>query len=250
LKDPNHTIPIRQLRQYYTQDQKEAFIGYIINDKMSIKAASKKAKMNLHGAKSYYRRHFKQQNPDIARPRHIVTLKRYTQKQIKGLISYIVDDKMPIRAASRKANFSRETARKYYQRYLNDNNMEIPVSKMGKHCTQDQINELVVYIVDDKMTVKAASKKANMAENSGQKYYHQYLKDRNVDGSLKNCCTQEQINELIDYIVDDRMSIRAASKKANLTYATSHRYYRQYANDQKLDTPTRSPRVDSARKNK
>jgi hypothetical protein len=129
LKDPNHNILVLRSYQYYTQDQKNEFIGYIINDKMSIKAASKKARMNLSGAKAYYHKYFKEQNPDIATPSHIGTHKCYTQEQIKEVIGYIIDDKMSIAAASRKANFCNFSARKYYRQYLKDNNMGMPVSK-------------------------------------------------------------------------------------------------------------------------
>jgi hypothetical protein len=65
--------------QRYTQDQKEAFIGYIVRDKMSIPAAAKKAKINPSSAKNYYHKYFKVQNPDMPTPSHIVTPKYYTQ---------------------------------------------------------------------------------------------------------------------------------------------------------------------------
>jgi hypothetical protein len=135
LKDPNHNIPVSQSQYIYTQDQKNKFLGYIINDKMSIKAASKKARMNVGTAENYYK-HFKVQNPDIPTPGHIATLKCYTQEQIKEVIGYIVDDKMTIKAASRKANFNEGSARKYYRQYLNDNNMEIPAGKKNLHTSQ------------------------------------------------------------------------------------------------------------------
>jgi transposase len=182
LEDSNHAIPVRQLQQIYTQDQKNEFIDYVTNDKMNIAAASKKAKINTDTARGYYHKYFKVQNPNIATPSHIVTPRCFTQKQIKELISYIVDDKMSISAASRKANFNKASARKYYRQYLIDNNMEIPISKTNKRYTQDQINQLIGYIVDDKMSILAASKKANMSGNTAGKYYHLYLKDQQGDG--------------------------------------------------------------------
>jgi hypothetical protein len=176
LKDPNHMIPIPQLQQTCTQDQREAFLGYIVNDKMSVKADSKKANMSLSTAKDYYRKYFKQQNPDIATPIHIATHKCYTQEQIKEAMGYIISDKMSVSAASRKANVCHTTTGIHYRQYLKDNNMKVPVAKTRKRYTQDQINELVGYIVDDNMTIAAASKKANMSNKTAQRYYRQHLK--------------------------------------------------------------------------
>jgi transposase len=176
LEDPNHAIPVQQLKQSYTQEQKSKFINYIVIDKMSTRAASKKAKMNLYTARNYYN-YFKVQNPDVATPSHIIIPKRYTQEQIQELIDYIVDDKMTIKAASRKAKFCEQSAGKYYRQYLKDN-MEIPVPKNNKCCAQDQIDALMRYIVDNKMSILAASKKANMSYFTSYKYYRQYLNQR------------------------------------------------------------------------
>jgi hypothetical protein len=178
LKDPNHNIPIPQLRQCYTQDQKNEFIGYIINDKMSVNAASKKAKMNLGTAQRYYHNYFKVQNPGIARPSHIVTPRCFTQKQIRDLISYIVDDKMSIRAASIKVNISGPTGHKYYHQHIKENNLDAPIQKS---ITEEQKSKLIGYIVDDKMSFKAASKKANMGSTTAHRHYHLYLKDQRRD---------------------------------------------------------------------
>jgi hypothetical protein len=181
VKDPNHNIPTPHFQQNYTQDQKNEFFNYIVRDKMSIKAASKKAKMNLYTANNYYCKYFKIQNPDVATPSHIVTRKHYTQEQIKELISYIVDDKMSIAAASRKANFCDNSARRQYRQYLIANNMEIPVPGYTKSYSQDKKNEFIGYIVDAKMTITAASKKANISLITGRKYYHRHLHARKRD---------------------------------------------------------------------
>jgi hypothetical protein len=173
LKDPNHNIPVRQLQQNYTQDQKNEFIRYIINDKMSIKAASKKAKMNETTDYGCYHKYFKEENPGIARSNHIRTNNCYTQEQIKEVIGYIVDNKMSITVASKKAHMNRHSSARYYLQYLNDNNIKLPVAR--KTYLQDDINKLIGHIVNDKMTLTAASKKANMAYSSGYKYYRQYL---------------------------------------------------------------------------
>jgi hypothetical protein len=145
---------------------------------MSISAASKKAKLSVKAGGKYYHKYFKE-NPDITVPSHINHLTRYTQEQINEVISYIVDDKMSINAASRKANIGHSAVSRHYQQYLKDNNMEIPVPK--KFFTKDQKNQFIGYVVDDKMTIKAASEKANMNECTGQKYYRQYFKDHNLD---------------------------------------------------------------------
>jgi hypothetical protein len=144
---------------------------------MSVTVASKKTKMNVTRAKNNYHKYFKVQNPNIATPRHIASRRCFTKEQIKEVISYIVDDKMLIRTASRKANVHENSAGKYYRQYLKDNTIEHYVPK-NKPCSQDRINELIEYIVDDKMNIKAASKKANMCRDTGRKYYRKYLDDQ------------------------------------------------------------------------
>jgi transposase len=229
LKDPNHNIPIPQLKQWYTQEQRDELISYIINDKMNIKAASKKAKMKISTAQSYYHNYFKVQNPDVATPSHIATHKHYTHEQIKELISYIVDDKMSITAASRKADFNPMSATRYYRQYLIDNNMK----RTTKHYTQDHISELIRCIVDDKMSILAASKKANVSFTSAYRHYYRYLEDHNIDVPIPKRHTQEQKSELIGYIIDNKMTIKAAAKKANMSQSTGNRYYHQYLKDHK-----------------
>jgi transposase len=231
LKDPNHTIPIPRMKQSYTQDQKNEFIDYIVRDKTSINAASKKAKMHISAANYYYHKYFEKQNLDVPTPSHIATHKYYTQEQINQLISYITNDKMSIDAASRKANIPPSTARGCYRQYVKDNNIKLPVTRKAKAYTGDEINKLIGYIVDNKMSINAASKKANMSAPTGIKYYRQYLKEHHLDYPIQKVITQEQKNELIGYIVDTKMTIKAASKKANMCETTDHRYYQQYLND-------------------
>jgi hypothetical protein len=188
---------------------------------MSIRAASKKANMNHATAIGYYCKYYKIQNPGIARPSHIVTRRCFTQEQIKEAISYIVDDKMSIAAASRKANMPPDAARRHYRQYLKDNGMKVPVKRVSKHYTHGKKSELIGYIFGDKMTIKAASKKANMSCHYGTKYYRQYLKDHNLTIPHLNSIPQDQINQFIRYIVDGKMSITAASKKANMSKTTA-----------------------------
>jgi transposase len=248
LKDPNHAIPVQRLKQSYTQDQKEAFIGYIINDKMSIKAASKKARVNNNTGKIYYRNYFKVQNPDIPKPSHIATRKCYTQEQIKEVISYIVDDKMSINAASKKVNMDDQTATRHYRQYLQDNSIEHPVSRRYKHYTQDDINKFIGYIINDKMNITAASKKAKMSQGTAQMYYHRYFKEQNPDIPAPShivtprCFTQEQINEAMGYIISDKISISAASRKANVCHSTTGIHYRQYLKDNNMNIPVAKTR--------
>jgi hypothetical protein len=147
-------------------------------------------------------------------------------------------------AGSRKANFSQSSTEKYDRQYVKDNNVEHPVPKNIKRYTQDEINEFIGYIVD-KMSIPAASKKANMSPITSHRYY-QYLKDRNIP--LENISHKEQKSKLIDYVVHEKMSIRAASKKVNMCHTTAHKHYDQYLNSQKRNGPTRRPRVVSASK--
>jgi hypothetical protein len=240
LKDPNHNIPLPQFYQSYTQDQMNEFIHYIVTDKMSIKAASRKARVNDSTAQSYYRNYFKVQNPDIPKPSHIITRKCYTQEQIKQVISCIVNDKMSIKAASKKVNMDNQTTTKYYRQYLKDNNIGGPVLIHYKHFTQDDINKFIGYIINDKMNITAASKKAKMSQGTAQRYYHRYFKEQNPDIpapshiAVPKHYTQEQLNEVIGYIVDDKMSIRTASRKANVCYTTTRRCYWQYLKENGL----------------
>jgi hypothetical protein len=242
LKDPGHAIPIQQLKQIYTQNQKNEFIDYIVNDKMSLKTASKKAKINHFKGYAYYHRYFKQENPDIPAPSHIITRKRCTQEQLNEAINeamgYIISDKMSITAASRKANIGHSTTGIRYRHYLKDDNMKVPVKTEVNRYTKDQIDELAGYIVDDKMTVVAASRKANMSLSASYRHYRLYLMDRNIDGPIQKCITEKQKSELIRYIADDKMSIKAASKKANMCGETGRKYCRQHLNDQKSDGST------------
>jgi hypothetical protein len=109
LKDPNHNIPVPHLGHHCAQEEKEALIGYIINGKMSVAAASRKAKMNIHTGYGCYRKYFKVQNPGILTQSHIVVRKRCTPEQIKEALDYVINDRMPIRVASRKANICHKT---------------------------------------------------------------------------------------------------------------------------------------------
>jgi hypothetical protein len=83
----------------------------------------------------------------------------YIQEQITKLIKHIVDDDITILAASMKANMSYRTAPSFYNKYLEDPNHKVLVASPGKYCTQEQINELICYIVNYNLTFKDALKK-------------------------------------------------------------------------------------------
>jgi hypothetical protein len=77
-----------------------------------------------------------------------------------------------------------------------------------------------------------------MCAHTGRKYYRKYLKDRNVGYSIRKHITQEQISQLLGYIADGKMSIHAASKKANMGFTSGYKYYQQYLKGQKRNVPT------------
>ncbi|KAI8891033.1 hypothetical protein K501DRAFT_305510 [Backusella circina FSU 941] len=143
------------------------------------------------------------------------------KKQLKALIGYIVDVKMSVV----RVNMTYYTGRRYYTKYLDDPNHNIPEPFIcGKRYTQDQINKLIDYIIDGKLSVMAASIKANMPLLSATKYYHKYLNDPNhvipiliVEYDLNRLCIQDRINKLISYIIDDKLFITVASKKLNMS---------------------------------
>jgi transposase len=117
---------------------------------------------------------------------HPAPRKTYTQDDINKLIGYIIDDKMTIKAASKKANIPYSTAQRFFLRHLKEH-LDISTSKYK----QDKINELIGYIVDENMSIKAASKKANMSVETGRKYYWQYLKEHSLDVPMPIRYTQE-----------------------------------------------------------
>jgi hypothetical protein len=107
----------------------------------------------------------------------------FSQEQINHRIRYIVNDKMAIVHASRKANISKCSACYYYNVYKNDPEKKIS-SLRNQHAQtpriymQGQIENLIRYINDDKMTIGEAS--ANMTYISGRYYHNKYLKDPNL----------------------------------------------------------------------
>jgi transposase len=172
----DHAIPSHIARyQICTQDQVKKLIGLIVDDKMTISGASKIVNISQATASKYFNEYIKTN----AIPTHIVYRPPSTQKQATDVIHYIVKDKMALLDASKKANMSVTTGKRYYRRYISDPKNEIP-THLQHHppCTQEQITNLVRYIVDDKMSVKKAAKKAKMCEATGRKYYNRLVRDR------------------------------------------------------------------------
>jgi transposase len=236
LEDPDNNIPIPYNAQACTQEQREKFIDYIVNDKMSIRSATKKANIDSNTAKKTCDLYFRGENPTMPAPNHIAPRTRYTQEQINEAIGYIVDDKMSIPAASRKANVIQDTVRKNYRQYLIDNNMEVPVPRVIKRSTQEEKDQLIHFIFDEKMPVKAAARRVPMYYGRALKLYHQYVTDNNIDASTVKYA-QDQIDKVTSYIVGDKIPKRTASEKANMPLCAGNRYYYQYLNDNHLDPP-------------
>jgi hypothetical protein len=146
---------------------------------------------------------------------------------------------MSIPAASKKAKINRATSYKYYSKYFKVQNPDTPTPShitSLKHYTQEQIKDLLGYIIDDKMTLQAASRKVNINLTTAGRYYRQYLKDSNIEHPVKRkTYTQDQINELIGYNVDDKKPIKAASIKANMPYITAYKFLQRYLKQHDLE---------------
>jgi hypothetical protein len=208
---------------------------------MSITAAARKVKMSVVSAFNYYnvyKNDPEKKNP-LPRNRHMHPKKHYTLEQIGNLFQYINSDKMTVKDASAKANIPYYSCKYYYNKYLEDPNHNIPIPRLYRHYTKDQKNEFIGYIINDKMTIRAASRKARMNKATGYAYYHKYFEEQNPDIATPNhiatpkCYTQEQIKQVISFIIDDDMTISAASRKANLSKNSAGKYYRQYLKSQK-----------------
>ncbi|KAI8884295.1 hypothetical protein K501DRAFT_332740 [Backusella circina FSU 941] len=244
-KDPNHKTPV-QLSQVNkrnrtcTQDQITRLIHYIVNDNMSVQSASIKANMCSFTGRKYYTQYMNDPNHKIPVPRKISTgfCKPCTQEQVNELIGYIINDSMSIPAASAKVNISTNIARRYYRRYMNDPDHKIPIvykssERTEKRFTQKDIKNLIDHIVNDNMSVAAASVKVNMSSGVATRYYHRYLNDPkhripSPGNDYNKRYTKDQIKEFIGYIVDDKLSVKAASIKLNMSEATATKYYKRY----------------------
>jgi transposase len=250
----DHRIPTPRFKDNtgpgdYTQDQIKKLITYIVDDNMSLCVASKKANMTRYSAEKYCRQYLNDPNRTIPSPRVGNGYQFYTDDHIKQFIGYIVDDKMTIKAASKKASMSYTSGQKHYHKYFDDqkrttstaasqcaasDTVKIDPDTDKRHdetthrCTQKQIDQLIHYIVNDKMTITAASKKANMSLPSGSKYFQHYLNSHARPTHLSHSCSKKLVAKLISSIVDDKMSVTAASKKANVSRTCAYKYYNRY----------------------
>ncbi|KAI8875302.1 hypothetical protein K501DRAFT_278959 [Backusella circina FSU 941] len=118
--------------------------------------------------------------------------------------------------------------------------------RLNTKCT----NKLTGYIVDEKISITAASRKVNISRSCGSKYYHRCLNDPNNGPRITDIqdgpgfpCMQDKINKLISYIVDDKVSILVASRKTKMSRHTDTKYYQQHSNYPSHNIPTSSHRV-------
>jgi hypothetical protein len=212
-----------------TRNQIRRLIGYIVDDDMSITAASIKANMTHATGKKYYQLYLNSPNHDIPMPCAAYSREPCSQEKIQKLIHYFTIDRMPIKAAAEKAKMSESSGRKYYKLHLKKLLCKAPGNIQGR------INNAINYIMKDNMTIKAAAKKANISQLTASKYYRKYMKD-NIQQEKAihgNALPQEKVTKFISYVVDDKMSIVAASKKAKIGFGTGQKYYKNYVNQQK-----------------
>jgi hypothetical protein len=227
-QNPDIPIPSQiNIPRLYSKEQIKEAINYIVKDKMSIKDASVKANISLASVTRHYHQYSKENNIKLP-----VARIYYTQDAINKVIGYMANEKMTLRAAAKKVNMNPQSASKYYRQYLNNKSFELRESKKGRVCTQKQIQKLIGCIVNNNMSLNEAAKKANMCSDSGRKYYRQYLKDHHMDIPVPKHFTQEDLDQLVGYIVRDKMTILAASKKVNMCIKTARKYYHKYLNEQ------------------
>jgi hypothetical protein len=115
-----------------TQEKVNEIIGYIVDDKLSIRAASVKAKVNMKTASKYYRRYLADPEHKIPKPyglprvAKLKPIRYFSDKEIKSFINDIVKNKMSRSAAAARANMSYHTATKYYLKYFSDPDRKMP----------------------------------------------------------------------------------------------------------------------------
>ncbi|KAI8878739.1 hypothetical protein K501DRAFT_336553 [Backusella circina FSU 941] len=175
----------------------------------------------------------------------IKPIRRYTREDIKKLIGYVVDDKMTMKDASRKAKMSPDSGWRYYRKYKDDPNHQIPIPRQpsteyNKSHKQEQIDQLIGYIINDKIGLENAAKKANMSKACAEKYYQGYLegsdfelviqKEKNNNHSRKRY-TGDQIKQLISSVANDKLSVTEAAKRINMSSSTGYRLISKYLMD-------------------
>ncbi|KAI8882609.1 hypothetical protein K501DRAFT_273556 [Backusella circina FSU 941] len=231
---------------FNTQERAKALIGYIVHAEMTVIAAVVKANMSCQNSRIYYARYLADPNRTISSTSKKRT--RCTQDQVSNLIRYIRVDKMTIMETSIKANMSYQSSCTYHRKYIHNPNNAIPKPRargsLGIMCTQSQIDRLIGYIDDDKMTLSATTRKAKICFRTddhnhaiptpgiyGTRQGFMHNQDRSLlttphlDNRLP--FTQDQIEKLIGYIEHDKMAISVASIKANISTSSGGNYYRK-----------------------
>ncbi|KAI8884360.1 hypothetical protein K501DRAFT_312881 [Backusella circina FSU 941] len=180
MYDPNREIPtpkrdISVKSKPRTQEQINELIGCLVNDKMTLSAASANGRISQKMSKRYYYQFQNDPNYEmsILKEKKGAPSTRCTEEQIKKLISYIVEDRISVETASMKAEVSDETGRRYYCQCLDDLNHKIPIPTRYD-CTKDQIKILISYVVNDKISVPKAAERAKMCRKTALRYYTQY----------------------------------------------------------------------------
>ncbi|KAI8876628.1 hypothetical protein K501DRAFT_288793 [Backusella circina FSU 941] len=256
MSDPDRNIPVPGYEgispsTQHLSDKIKILIGHIVDDKLSLNAASIKAKLCPKTAKKYYTQYL--QDPEHKIP--VPATRNYqvsygskgpTFEQVVILIRHIVDDNMSVMAAAKEAGMSVETSRRYYNRYLADPNRKIPNPKekrvfSEKGCTKEQIELMISAIEEDNMSLSAAAIKVGMAINTGSMYYHMYKEDPEhkipiplVKGARRDPLVQPtlaQYEQFNNYMVNDHLSTRKAALKAKLVPHRAKMYYDKYMNE-------------------
>ncbi|KAI8887159.1 hypothetical protein K501DRAFT_269130 [Backusella circina FSU 941] len=233
LRHPNHEIPVpgkpcSPISRRCTDDQIKLLISYIVDDKLNVSEAARKIGFAPATGRLYYRKYLNDPNrkiPTAKKPK--MASKCCTPEQIKNLIGYIVHDKLSITNASLKVGITRNTGSVYYQRYLEDPEHKIPVPQNRQPAlpTPDQITRFLGYILDDNMSIYGAGRKAGLRRHQAYIYYNIYTTEPlRVDSRH---ATDEQVTQLVGYVNDDKMTIKAAAKKVNIPYVTALRIYNE-----------------------
>jgi transposase len=238
LLEPLSRLPTRQR---VSQEQINQLIRYIVNDNIGLPQAACKVNIGHTTAIHYYNAYKNHPEKKIPLPR-TQTSTFSTQEQIRDFIKYVNIDKMTVKEASKKANVTHDSARRYYNKYLEDPDHNIPVPQLSPAYSKDQIAKFISYLVDDKMSIKDASIKANLTITAGKKYYRKHFKQHPgipIPSQIytPKYYTKEQIKDAINYIVKDKMSIKEASIKAKISVASATRYYHQYSKDNNIKLP-------------
>jgi hypothetical protein len=127
----------------------------------------------------------------------------------------------------KKTNISYETCRKYCQKYVNGLNNDAPKLR------QQFYSHISQPMIDNNAPIKPALEKANMTVSGGSKH------DRNYrNGRVRFLhFTQEQMAQFISYIVDEKMSMETALKKANMPLMYCESNYTRYLHDRSDTLP-------------